>query len=847
MATVTLTIDGQTVTVPKGTTVYHAARQLGIEIPIFCYHDRMPPLGACRMCFVQVEKTPRLQTSCTLEAQEGMVVWTESPEVVEARRAILEFLLINHPLDCPICDKGGECPLQDNTFRYGPGASRFVEPKRHFPKAVRLSPVLTLDRERCILCWRCTRFGEVVAGDHALKGHDRGYRTHIDAPPVTLERPSKFIGNTIAICPVGALTSGVYRFRARPWDNRPTPSVCTHCGVGCAVWVDARGAEVVRVRAREKPELNDIWLCDVGFFGYDYTNHPDRLTTPFVRRDGVLREATWEEALELVAWALEAASPEVGLLGGERLTMEEAYLLGRLFRSLGSNHLDSRVEAGFTPPLPAYAWGAGPFHTLDEAGVLVLVGCDLSEDYPVLWLRAKRALDGGAVGVAVAPKRLEVSPYLRCAVLPRYGSEADVLYAAARLVAERRGSVPEGLRSVDVASSYLRAGVQEHVIQELADSLSGRGPAVFLVGRLSLDGPEPERVLSSVQTLRAVCGGELWLLHGKGNAVGAALAGLAPDALPGLLPLQDPMARSRLREVWGFEPPEDPGLPAPAMLEAAAAGRLRMLYVAGADPARDFPDRSLWQRARDRLELLVVTDLFWTETARQADVVLPALSSFERPGTVANLEGRPQRIEPSRMGPPGARSDLEIVQMVAERLGRPLEYASVEAVWQEIRRLVPGLQLDSPYPLPRPQPEVDVQAPLPVEEGAGLVVVPAPPLFRKGEMAHRCRGLPELAGQPTLGVHPQDAAALGLADGAEAEARLDGVAARVWVRLTEDVAPGHVLVPVGFPELPRGLWVGRKRRLSLRLKALETPAGSRSQAGSGGPSGGYAAREEELG
>jgi len=837
MATVTLTIDGQTVTVPKGTTVYHAARQLGIEIPIFCYHDRMPPLGACRMCFVQVEKMPRLQTSCTLEAQEGMVVWTESPEVVEARRAILEFLLINHPLDCPICDKGGECPLQDNTFRYGPGASRFVEPKRHFPKAVRLSPVLTLDRERCILCWRCTRFGEVVAGDHALKGHDRGYRTHIDTPPVTLERPSKFIGNTIAICPVGALTSGVYRFRARPWDNRPTPSVCTHCGVGCAIWVDARGGEVVRVRAREKPELNDIWLCDAGFFGYDYTNHPDRLTTPFVRRHGVLREATWDEALELVARALQAASPAVGLLGGERLTMEEAYLLGRLFRSLGSNHLDARVDAAFTPPLPAYVWGAGPFHALDEAGVLVLVGCDLSEDYPVLWLRAKRALDRGAVGVAVAPKRVEVSPYLRCTVVPRYGTEADVLYAAARLAAEGKGSVPEGLDSVDVASSCLRAGVREEAVGELAESLGGRGPVVFLVGRLSLDGPEPERVLAAVQTLRAVCGGELWLLHGKGNAVGAALAGLAPDALPGLSPLQDPMARSRVREVWGFDPPADPGLPAPAMLEAAAAGRLRVLYVAGADPARDSPDRSLWQRARDGLEFLVVTDLFWTETARQADVVLPALSSFERSGTVANLEARPQRIAPSRMGPPGARSDLEIVQMVADRLGRPMEYASVEAVWEEIRRLVPGLQLDSPYPLPRPQPQVDVRVPPPGAGDAGLVVVPAAPLFRNGEMARRCRGLPELAGQPTVGVHPQDAAGLGLADGAEAEAQLEGVAARVRVRLTEDVAPGHVLVPVGFPELPRGLWVGGRRRLSLRLQGLQAPATLGSQGTSDGPSG----------
>lgn len=817
MATVTLTIDGRTVTVPKGTTVYHAARRLGIEIPIFCYHDRMPPLGACRMCFVQVERMPRLQTSCTLEAQDGMVVWTESPEVVEARRAILEFLLINHPLDCPICDKGGECPLQDNTFKYGPGASRFVEPKRHFPKAVRLSPVLTLDRERCIMCWRCTRFGEVVAGDHALKGHDRGYRTHIDVPPVTQERPSKFIGNTIAICPVGALTSGVYRFRARPWDNRPAASVCTHCGVGCATWVDTRGGEVVRVRAREKPEVNDVWLCDVGFFGYDYTNHRDRITTPYVRRQGELQEASWEEALSVAAQALAEAAPRVGALGGERLTVEEAYLLGRLFRSLGSNHLDVRVDTCFAPPSAEWTWGAGPFEALDAAGVLVLVGCDLSEDYPVLWLRVKRALDGGAVGVAVAPKRLEVEPYLRCAVLHHAGAEAEVLYAAARLVAEREGWVPGPLGDVDVEESCRRAGVGREAAEQLAACLASSGPVVFAVGRLSWDGPQPERTLAAVQTLRAVCGGDLWLLRGKGNAVGAQLAGLLPDALPGLTPLDDPQARARLREVWGFDPPQAPGLPTPAMLEAAASGQLAVLYVAGADPARDFPDRSLWERARAGLKSLVVTELFWTETARQADVVLPALSSFERPGTVVNLEGRAQRLFPARMGPAGGRADLDILQVLAAHLGRPWEYPSVDAVWEELRRVVPGLELDRPYPLPRPQPQVDVRAPSVPEAGDGFVVVPAAPLFRKGEMASRCRGLPELAGEPAVGLHPDDAARLGAADGTEVELEADGASVRLRAAATTAVRPGHLLLPVGFPQLPRAGWARPGLRVRVRV------------------------------
>jgi len=344
--TVTLTIDGRAVTVPKGTTIYQAARRADIEIPIFCYHDRMPPLGACRMCLVKVEKMAKLQTSCTLEAAEGMAVFTTTPEVKAGQEAILEFLLINHPLDCPICDKGGECPLQDQTYKYGPGRSRFVEAKRDFAKPVSLGRVLVLDRERCILCWRCVRFGEIIAGDDALKGFERGFHTEINTP-FTLPVESKFIGNTIAICPVGALTAKTYRFAARPWDNQSVSSVCTLCGVGCAVEFDVRGGVIARTRAREQPAINDIWLCDLGFFGHGYVHHPERLRAPLVRRDGRLTEATWDEALDLVAQRLRAAAPSrVAMLGGARLTNEDAYVAGRFFRGvIGTNHLDHRTDA----------------------------------------------------------------------------------------------------------------------------------------------------------------------------------------------------------------------------------------------------------------------------------------------------------------------------------------------------------------------------------------------------------------------------------------------------------------------------------------------------------------------
>ncbi|MBM3450632.1 MAG: NADH-quinone oxidoreductase subunit NuoG [Armatimonadetes bacterium] len=805
--TVTLTIDGHAITVPKGTTVYHAAKQLGIEVPIFCYHDRMPPLGACRMCFVKVEKMPRLQTSCTLEATEGMVVETESPDVVEARQGVLEFLLINHPLDCPICDKGGECPLQDNTFKYGPGASQYVEPKRHFMKAIPLSPVLTLDRERCIMCWRCTRFGEVIAGDHALKGHERGFATHIDIPPITMEGPSKFIGNTIEICPVGALTSSAYRFRSRPWDNLGTPSVCTHCGVGCAIRYDARGGEITRVRSRENAEVNDVWTCDVGFFGYDYVNSQDRLSRPLVRRGDTLVETSWDEALNLVATRLrDAGGDHAGAIGGERLTLEESYLLSRLYRSLGSANLDYRADSLAAPDTRDWGWGTeGTMADLDRAGAIVLIGCDLIEEYPVVWLRAKRALDRGALGFAIAPKRLEIDRYLRHNAVVRYGHEALVLLALSKLVAEARGAEAPveaaALVDLDAAALASRAGVSIEALRAAARDLIAHPPASFHVGRLALDGPDPRAVLLAANTLRAVCGGgALSILRGRGSAAAAAVAGMVPDALPGLAPTDDAAALGRLRTAWGRDIAAKKGLDTPGMLGAAAAGELSFLLVAGADPAADYPDAEAWRLARAGVGFLVVQDVFLTETAKQADVVLPALTHAEKNGTVGSIEARVQRIGQARPGLDGARADATILQAIATRVGVPLMYGSVHEIFEEMTTVIPGLAEGLAFPLPRRTARVEREA---IEtilasapaSGGGATLVPVTSLFRLGEMTKRSPGLARLAGRPTATVHPLDAARWGIANGDEVEVAFDGRTARLFARVTDETREGQILVP----------------------------------------------------
>ncbi len=812
-----LTIDGRPVAVPKGTTVWQAARQNGIEVPVFCYHDRMPPLGACRMCLVEVEKMPKLATSCTLEAGEDMVVRTQTDRVRQAQQAILELLLVNHPLDCPICDKGGECPLQDNTLRFGPGQSRFVETKRQFRKHVRMGPVLVLDRERCILCWRCVRFGEIVAGDDALKGFERGYHSQIATPAMEPVR-SKFIGNTMEICPVGALTSATYRFRSRPWDNRTVQSVCPHCGCGCATTLNVRGADLTRTRPREHPEVNDIWLCDKGFFGYEFVGSPERLRAPLVRRDGALREATWDEALGRVADALRSTSPEaVGVIGGARSTNEDDYLLLRLFRGVvGTNNIDFRVETAYPQPTSRAAWGLPvAIADVERADAIVLVGCDLTEEYPILWLRVKKAIDRGAPLVIAGAWEPEVARWAQHRLIHRRGGEAALLRALAG-----------GVRAEDGAAA---SGAPAEAIRAAADTLRAAPRALVLAGEAALEQPGAERVLAALDELCAAChGAPLGILRGRGNSGGAQVLGLLPDMLPGYRPLGDPSAREAVAAVWGRPVPSAPGRTVRGMLEAARAADLEVLYVVGADPASDYPDARAWEEARRGLRCLVVHELFLTRTAEAADVVLPVLAYAEKTGTVANIEGRVQRQDQALLGPGVARSDAEIFVDLASRLGSPLAVASWEQVFAEIGRMIPGWAEGARLAPPRPGAGAGrdgagiPDGPLPRPEGA-LALVAGRRLFDRGTMAARCPGVRGQAGEPFVAVHPEDAARLGLRDGMPCEVRSPRGALRLAVRVWAGVHRGHAYAPRGYDSAPVSVLLDERGPVAVTVRPLGAP------------------------
>lgn len=608
---ITFTLDDKQVTVPKGTTVYQACVQEGIDIPIFCYQDRMPPFGACRVCMVEVEKMAKPQTSCTLVAQEGMIVRTQAKMAVQAREEILEFLLINHPLDCPICDRGGECPLQDQALDHGPGKSRFFEDKRHFEKALHLGPVLTLDRERCITCARCTRFGDIVAGDHALEFIERGYRSEVGTADGEAPK-SKFIGNTIAICPVGALTSEVYRFRARPWDNLATESTCTLCPVGCSMYLDSRDGEVMRTRSCENRAVNDIWLCDKGWFGYEFSSSEHRLTSPLVRKNGKLEPVSWDEAFAFVAGKMKAASGmKSAALGGNTLTVEENYLLQLLMRDvINSPHVDHRVGMD-VPSLHDEGLEACmqiEIGDVENLSHVLLAGLDITEEFPVIWLRLKQAINKGAKVTFIGHFAPEVSRYFEKTFIHTPGLELEEL-------------------------KKIKASIPSQT-------------AIF-VGSQYLNNPARAEILKELDTWQK---SSLNVMEGSNNSCGARYAGMHPELRP--------LGKKA----------EKAGLNARQILEQAAGSGWDLLYVVGSDVASKVSSE-LWQKVREKTGCIIVQDIFMTKTGEAADVVLPSLGFVEKGGSFLNIEHRIQKLKPGKSIPKGAFADSYIFVRLAQRLG----------------------------------------------------------------------------------------------------------------------------------------------------------------------------------
>ncbi|GAA2599532.1 NADH-quinone oxidoreductase subunit G [Streptomyces tubercidicus] len=698
---VTLTIDGIEISVPKGTLVIRAAELLGIEIPRFCDHPLLDPAGACRQCIVEVEGQRKPMASCTITCTDGMVVKSQltSPVAEKAQRGVMELLLINHPLDCPVCDKGGECPLQNQAMQVGDPESRFEGRKRTFEKPVPISTQVLLDRERCVLCARCTRFSNQIAGDPMIELVERGALQQVgtgEGDPFQ----SYFSGNTIQICPVGALTSAAYRFRSRPFDLVSSPSVCEHCAGGCATRTDHRRGKVMRRLAADDPEVNEEWICDKGRFAFRYAQQRDRLEHPLVRNpeSGELEPTSWPAALEAAARGLAAAKGRTGVLTGGRLTVEDAYAYAKFARiALGTNDIDFRArvhsaeEADFLASRVAGRGrdldGGGVTYTaLEKAPAVLLAGIEAEEEAPGVFLRLRKA-----------HRRSGQRTY----GLAAYASRG-LIKAGGTLLPSAPGTETEWLDALAGGAGLEGEG------RTAAEALRADGSVIVVGERLAA----VPGALTAALRLASATGARLVWIPRRAGERGAVEAGALPGLLPGGRPATDPRARDEVAAAWGVAAlPHRHGRDTGQIIEAAATGELSALLVAGVEVA-DLPDPARALAALDQVGFLVSLELRPSQVTERADVVFPVAAVVEKDGTFLNWEGRARLFEaalkPDQMTRRHLLPDSRVLHMLADALDVHLALPDIRAVRRELDRLggwdgpYAGEPVETGRALPRP-------------------------------------------------------------------------------------------------------------------------------------------------
>jgi NADH-quinone oxidoreductase subunit G len=814
---VTFSIDGREVSAPEGAMLVDGAKYGDVEIPVFCYEPKLgQPVGACRMCLVEIEGIPKLQTACSTPVKDGMVVHTQTQRVHDAQRAVVEFLLVNHPLDCPVCDKGGECPLQDITYGWGPGTSRFIEPKRHFKKPLELSPLVAIDRERCILCYRCVRYSQEVAEDYQLVLLERGAHSFVgtfDGHPYV----APFSGNIIELCPVGALTSRAYRFRARPWDIESGGTICTMCPAQCNVSLTVRDERVMRVLARDHDEVDDGWLCDKGRFAYQHVHADERIVTPLVREGLDLVPASWEKALNAAGSALAKAGARTAALAGGETSNEEAFLLASMLRDgLGSPHL--AAQDGTAPPADVVRALADPalqatVPDLEFAHAVLLLGVDPIDDAPVWDLRIRKGVRRHGVKLAVAGARPSALDPSATAILRHAPGAGEALLVA--LDAALSGD--EG----NLGGAATAAGTNAQSVRDLVEFLQGAGEDLVIVYGEGALSPQGARALLNVAGrlgLSGRAGAGLLGIPASANGRGVREAGFGSDHGPGYAEL------------------EGAGRDARGIAEALAEGELSTVWLHHVDPLRAYGDRALWDAALGTAQSVIAVDTVLTDTIRaHADVVFPAEAYAEKEGTVTHPDGRVQRLRPvigrprtrnaRDGGADGVRAIWQVIADVSRAAGLDVHVVSAAAASRQLFEAVPfyaGLTLDEIGGRGVRWPETEAgigwearawqPAPLDVPEAAAAA----------GGDPHRLRlgtfrtlwaskevdaspALSFLRARQVVELSPQDAGRLGIGEGDRVEVAAGDARVQGPVRIRAAIPDGSVFVAAGTHEEPANL------------------------------------------
>ena len=856
---VTLTIDGQTAMVPKGTLVIEAARQVGVMVPHFCYHPKLAPDANCRMCLVEIEKMPRLQTSCSTPVAEGMVVKSSSStQAKDARKSVLDFILANHPLDCPVCDQGGRCDLQDFSHEYTATKSRFTELKRVFKKEY-FSPLIETQMNRCVQCMRCVRYCDEVMDVKALAPMGRGTLTEIKSF-ASHELDCEFCGGCVQICPVGAITSRLSMYEFRPWMLKRTDSVCGYCGDGCQVTFQTKNNALIEINSTQGSGRNNGDLCARGFFGYHVSEHPDRVISPLLREGASFRPVTWEEALGRVSQQLLDIKAQYGpdAIGGlisGRCTNEDIYVFQKFMRGvIGSNRIDTSARYGHLNGVHAlqrvqgtHRWSVS-FEDIESADVLLLVGTNITETNPITGLKVKSAVKRrGAKLIAIEALKSAIENVSNIVNLAQHHLEVKPTDYAAAILGFLKAVLTQSILDTELqakAQSFFSdvTAKLEALTWDAIHAQVGISSETFLQAAKAFGEGKRVVILVGPGVLRSSGGFgmtmnllDLLLVTGKLTQPGCGLAPLAEEnndqgafemggtgaVLPGGQSLGDPEVRKNISQAWGRTIPDTRGSSLPQMIEDAQQGKLKALLVVGENPLASLPPSSGIHTALEKLELLICQELFLTETAQQAHAVLPACSYAEKNGTFTNTEGHIQPVRQAMDLVGESRPDWEVFSALSVMMDDPMEYGEVKEIGKEIRNLLPGARTLGPAPLPeQPQSSAiarymtadyqrDIAARYQLSGKAAetheIVLQVSQSLFHSGKFSRKAKGLLQVEATGKLYLHPEEAARRGLGDGdtVKVSNHLGECVAPVGLR--ERIPQGVAVFPEHFDEEIRQL------------------------------------------
>ncbi len=819
-----ITINDIDVKLDEPTTVLEAARKAGIKIPTLCAYEGLKPYGGCRLCVVEVERMPKLQTACTLMTADEMVVRTESEVISKARRGILEFLLINHPLDCPFCDKAGECELQDLVNKYGPTVGRHKEEKRKAPESHK-DHVLSRNMSRCVSCTRCVRMCNTVQGASAIDMVGRGSSTRM-APFSSDSFDCEYCGNCLTVCPVGAILSRLYIHSFRPWQiDKETQTICGYCGVGCSLIVQARGDSIKRVIPKAGVGLNKGLLCARGRFGYEFTASEERLRTPLVRKNGELVEGTWVEALGLIAERLSEikktdGGDAIAGIASPRCTNEDNYVFQKFMRvACETNNIDSISRIGFASAQKYFEDTLGQGVTaniidgIKNSDVILVIGGDPTAVNPILGLSIRKAALNGAKILILGHAR-GLDRFKPLQVVPPLFHEADALESLLKKIEAVKG-IRDEKPVLDTGIKELCKGVSLEMdlpgLDEFSEVLLGSTSTSIVFGMDLVQRTDGHRSLFAVAGLNYLLEARLYLLSDRPNEQGLIDAGCVPDMLPGGRPVDIDAFRVEFEGPWECDIPPDKGLTLMEMFEGAKNKSVKAMYVMGENPAYNLPLNAFVKDALDSLDFLVVQDIFLSETAELADVVLPALGWSEKDGTYTNLERRIQLLRKAVEGQSGM-DDWRIISEISKNMGYPMDYSGAEEIMEEIANVSPlyrGLTYNAlaeggsmwPYHGEPLRGEVEViPDPVPVRHdyGSDLYLTLERPLFHSGTISRRSSALRKIYPEPSLKIGAGNAEKLGLKNGEKVNVSTEHGNTDLMVAIDDSIRDNRVLLSNNF-------------------------------------------------